>query len=170
MILQTAAQRGDAKLHRQLRRSIADATTPQIRRRALLALAGFDAPPLLARTLRLSLDRRVAPVVDRATLLMGLLAGPRTAEPTWVHLQESWSRLEREMPPILLARVAGETSRALDPSHGKGIERFFARHPLAAGGRTIEQVLEELAIARRFDAHAGRELAKFLARPDRGPA
>jgi hypothetical protein len=170
VILQIAAQRGDAKVHRQLRRSIADAATPQIRRRTLLALAGFEAAPLLARTLRLSLDRRVAPVVDRATLLMGLLAGPRTAEPTWIHLQESWSRLEREMPPILLARVAGETSRALEPTRAKEIELFFARRPLAAGGRAIEQVLEELEIARRFDAHAGPELADFLAHPDRGPS
>lgn len=164
IVLRLAARGGDAALQATLLDAARGAKSPQARRRTLFALAGFERATLLRRTLRASLDRRVAPVVDRATLLMQLLGAPVTATPTWRHVQRAWPRLEREMPPILLARLAGETARALPLDEARTIRPFFTLHPLAAGDRVLRQIGEELALARRVQRHAGRDLRALLAR------
>ena len=69
----------------------------------LFALAGFATPTTIDRSLRASLDGRLAPAVDRATLLIQMLSSRPTAAPTWDHLRSEWPRLEAAMPPILLA-------------------------------------------------------------------
>jgi hypothetical protein len=106
--------------------------------------------------------------VDRASLLILLLSRPTTARTTWIHLQKVWSKLEKEMPPILLARIAGQTANALPPSAASEIRSFFAAHPLAAGSRVLRQVSEEFALARRLKSHAGRDLEKLLTPPRPG--
>lgn len=163
-VLHIAATTGDRRLQPKLLEAVRNADTPQARRRNLFALAGDTRPAALRVTLRASLDPALAPAVDRATLLMRLLGSPQSAARTWAHLQQHWPRFEREMPPILLARIVGECSRALPVSSGREIRAFFRQHPLAAGARVIDQVTEELAIARRLRAHAGRALEAYLKR------
>ena len=143
-------------------KAIRNAQTPQARRRPLFALASFAPGPGLDRTLRASLDRKLAPAVDRATLLMLLLAGRESASPTWAHLQASWSQLEGEMPPILLGRLAGETARALPLSEAKQIRPFFEAHPLTAGTRVLRQIAEEIAIAKQVRRHCAKSLRAYL--------
>ena len=142
---------------------------PRPRRRALFALAGFEDPRLLKRSLRASLDATLAPAVDRASLLMILLGSPDQAEATWDHLQRAWPRLEREMPPILLARLAAETATALPASHAEGIRCFFAAHPLAAGDRVLRQVAERIRLSRRLQRHAEDDLVVYLQDADPDP-
>ena len=160
--MRIAASVGDRDLQRSMLGEIKTAETPQIRRRHLFALAGFDRPSQLRVTLRATLDPRLAPSVDRAGLLMHLLASPRTAHATWLHLQDAWPRLEKEMPPILLARVVAQTSAALSPTEAPAIRRFFAAHPLAAGDRVIRQVSEEMAIGKRLRNETAPDLVRAL--------
>jgi len=162
IVLAIAAASNDGAIHAALIEAARNARSPQARRRPLFALAGASRPVLLRRTLRSSLDRGLAPAVDRTTLLMHLLASRDTASATWAHLQRAWPRLEREMPPILLARLAGETARALPLGETQTIRPFFRTHPLAAGDRVLRQIDEELALARRVQRHAGRELRELL--------
>lgn len=162
IVLTIAAGANEATLQTALLEAARSAKNPQARRRPLFALAGFTRPARLRRTLKASLDRRLAPAVDRATLLMQLLASRETASATWSHLQTSWPRLEREMPPILLARLAGETASALPLDEASGIRPFFEAHPLAAGDRVLRQIEEELALARAVQRHAGRALRDAL--------
>lgn len=158
IVLTVAAGANDPALQSALIEAARVARSPQARRRPLLALAGFTRPARLRDTLKATLDRGLAPAVDRATLLMQLLASPETASATWRHLRTSWPRLEREMPPILLARLAGETARALPLDEARAIRPFFEAHPLAAGDRVLRQIDEELALARAVQRHAGRGL------------
>jgi hypothetical protein len=144
-------------------KSTRDATTPQARRRTLFALAEFDQPKMLRASLVASLDASLAPTPDRAALLQILLARPATASATWQHLQKVWPRLEKQMPPILLARLAGATADALPHTSAIEIRDFFKRHPLAAGSRVLRQIAEEMAIAKRFEAQAGADLEAYLA-------
>lgn len=161
-VLTIAAGANDASLQRALLQSARTAASPQSRRRPLFALAGFGRPARVRRTLRATLDRRLAPAVDRATLLMHLLARPTTASATWDHLQVNWRQLETEMPPILLARLAGETAAALPLEEARGIRPFFERTRLAAGDRVLRQIDESLALARATQRHAGRGLREAL--------
>jgi len=95
---------------------------------------------IIDRALRATTNVRHAPAVDRATLLMHLLASRAAAGATWDHLRATWPRLEATMPPILLARLAAETASALPLDRLDEIGAFFARHPLAAGTRTLRQL------------------------------
>lgn len=169
LILRIAAHSGDARLHSPLLEVARKATTPQTRRRALFALAGFEDPPLLKRSLRACLDATLAPAVDRASLFMLLLGSPGQAEATWDHLRRVWPRLEREMPPILLARLAAETATALPVSQAEEIASFFAAHPLVAGDRVLRQVAERIRLARRLQRYAEGELVAYLLEADPDP-
>jgi len=161
-IVRIAASTAEPSLQIALLAAVRDATTPQARRRNLFALIGFDHGRGLRTTLRATLDPSLAPAVDRATLLMLLLSSPAAAAATWSHLQKSWTRLEKQMPPILLARVIGETSSALPATEAPQIRAFFKEHPLAAGSRVLDQVAEQLAIAQRMRGHAGKDLTLYL--------
>ena len=161
-ILRIAASQGDDSLHQTLCEATRSASTPQERRRMLFALAEFTPPKLLRASLAASLDSTLAPAPDRAALLTLLLSRPTSATQTWHHLKKSWPRLEREMPPILLARLASATADALPFSVGPDIKSFFGRHPLAAGSRVLRQIAEEMSIAKRFEAMAGQEFEQYL--------
>ena len=161
-ILAIAAQGGDASLHAALRDETRRAATPQVRRRSLFALAAFDDPKLARESLRAALDAELAPLPDRTQLIALLLANPAVAMPTWIGLQQAWPRLERQMPPILLARLASATADSLPANEALRIRHFFTQHPLAAGPRALRQVREELAIAQRFEREAGPALAAYL--------
>lgn len=160
--VQIAAHRGDAALQRAYHAAVGQAATPQARRRWLLGLAAFDGDEAIGASLDAVVDRNLAPSVDRAGLLVALLASPDAAAPAWTRLQRVWKRLEREWPPILLARVAAATGMALPPERAREITAFFKTHPLAAGPRTLRQITEELAIARQGAARLGRELEAYL--------
>ena len=162
VMLSIGARDGDPGLQAEYLEATRTARTPQERRRFLFALSGFERSACRKRTLRATLDAKLAPGVDRATMLMGLLSSPRTAEMSWEHLQTSWSRLESEMPPILLARLAGETANALPLSRCSEIAPFFAAHPLAAGDRVLRQVREQIALSKSLRRHAGHDLQRFL--------
>lgn len=161
-IVWIAASVGDAELHATLCDATRRAKTPQERRRMLFGLAEFDAPQLVRASLRASLDPAFAPIPDRAGLIAALLSRPATAGPTWTRLQQAWPRLERQMPPILLARLASATAEALPHSSASEIRRFFEAHPLAAGSRVLRQVREQMTLAKRFEAAAGSEFEAIL--------
>lgn len=161
-IVRIAASVGDISLHATFVERARRATTPQTRRRMLLALAEFDAPRTLAASFSAALDPGLAPAADRAALWTALLAHPATATATWQRLQKSWRRLEKEMPPILLARLAASTADALPFDALPGIQAFFEEHPLAAGSRILRQVAEEMTIAKRFAKRSGREFETYL--------
>ena len=161
-ILGITAHEGGAVLHAGLRNATRKAATPQARRLYLFALSAFTNPELIDASLEAALDPELAPTPDRAQLIAELLANPIAATRTWHGLQRSWKKLEKQMPPILLARLAGATAYALPPSEAKGIADFFERKPLAAGTRVLRQIREELKIAARFERASGDDLAVYL--------
>jgi len=163
-VIRLAGERGDRALQSMLLAGVRSAETPQERRRNLFALAGFDQRAARRVSLASTLDETLAPAVDRAGLAMLLLASSRTAAATWQHLQRAWPRFEAQMPPILLARIVAETSKALPAAEAPGIRAFFTDHPLAAGSRVLDQVAEELAIGRQLVVHASRDLRRYLSR------
>ena len=161
-IVRIAARQGGAALHAALRAAVATAVTPQARRRWLLALAEFPSQREIALSLAATVDGKLAPAVDRAALWIALFSRPQSADASWSWLQRRFKQLEREWPPILIARLVGATSAALAPDRAGEIAKFFRTHPLAAGPRTLRQVGEELALARRFEPELGRQLARYL--------
>lgn len=157
-----AAQQGDARLHAALCDVTRKARTPQARQRTLFALAEFEGAPLIAHGLAACDDEGLAPLPDRASLL-GLLLGRRHSAPAaWQHLQKRWRRLEKTLPPILLARLASASAQGMPAAAAPEIRAFFERHPLAAGPRTLRQIEEALVLTDRFERRAGPELEAYL--------
>jgi puromycin-sensitive aminopeptidase len=161
-IIRIAAAGGGPFLHAALRRATTRAETPQSRRIHLLGLAAFEDAMLIAKSLDTALDPDFAPAPDRAQLIHDLLGNPRTAMLTWTRLQRVWKRLERQMPPILLARLAAATAQALPASEMAGILAFFEQQPLLAGPRAVRQISEELKIAARFERASCKGLVEYL--------
>ncbi len=161
-IIRIAATSGEEAIQTALLDGVRDATTPQSRRRNLFALAAFDRGPEGRRSLRATIDSGLAPAVDRASLLMLLLASPGSAEAAWKHLQSAWKQLEKQMPPILLARIVGSTASALPVREAPHVRAFFMDHPLAAGSRVLDQVAEAFEIATRLHVHAADDLERYL--------
>ena len=161
-IVRLGARRGPGAIGEALRDATRRASTPQARRRYLIALAGLEDARSLRSSLRATLDVSLAPIPDRVLLLTTLLGQTTTAEPAWAHLQRSWGKLENEMPPILLAHVAAATAEALPVDRTAEIQQFFRAHPLAAGARVGHQIVEEMSIAKRFEDCAGEELERYL--------
>ncbi len=162
VVVAIAAQQGDAKLHAALCDATRKARTPQARQRTLFALAEFEGAPLVSLSLAACDDEGLAPLPDRAGLL-GLMLGRRhSARTAWQHLQRRWRRLEKALPPILLARLASATAQGLPPEAAPEIRAFFGRHPLAVGPRTLRQIEEVLVLTDRFECRAGPELEAYL--------
>jgi hypothetical protein len=162
VMLRIAATAGRPGLANRLTRGARNANSPQERRAMLFALGALPGPAGPHRALRATLDTRLAPAVDRAGLLIGMLRTRETAVPAWEHLQHHWARFQSEMPPILLARIASESSMALPLERLGEIRPFFTRHPLEAGPRTLRQISEQITIDRRLQRRAGRALRRLL--------
>ncbi len=161
-LLRVAAAHADADLQRALIEATRRADTPQDRQRLLFALAEPVEPGLVRRSLAAVDDAHLAPLPDRASLLATMLARPATVGAAWDHLQRRWARLERALPPILLARLVGTLAEALPIERAGEVRAFFAEHPLAAGARVLRQLDESFRIARRLEARAGPELDAYL--------
>ena len=158
-----AARIGDEARHRQFVDAAARATTPQEKRRFLLALGAFREPRLAAKSLSLTLGDTVA-TQDVIFVLARMLANPATGEQTWEFIQARWSRLRRRMPALLASRLVESTWHLLTPAHRREVAHFFAENPLPSGERALRQTLERFDWYRGFRRDAARELARWLDR------
>jgi puromycin-sensitive aminopeptidase len=161
-VVSLAARTGDAERYERMLAAFEAASTPQERRRFLLALADFREPALVRRTLALCTTPRV-PTQDVAIVLARLLANPAARETTWSFVKAHWTRLRRRMPPMLATRLI-EATPALGYRYRRDVAAFFRTHPLPAGARALEQALERFALDEAFCGRARGELAGWLER------
>jgi puromycin-sensitive aminopeptidase len=156
-----AASRGDARLWDDFCAAMRDAATPQEHRRFLLALADFEEPRLVDRTLALSLGEDVA-TQDVVFLLVRLLHNRAAGERTWSFVQRRWSRLRRRVAPLLASRLIEATPALRTRAHRREVAEFFRSHPVPAGDRALRQALERFDWYAAYRRSAGPELAAYL--------
>src|SRR5205809_3921720 len=99
-----AARVGDEALYDRYRALVAEARTPQERRRFLLGLAAFRTPATIRRTLDSTLSPDI-PTQDVAFLLMRLLGNPAGRAEAWKFLTRRWAALRRRIPPLMVSRL-----------------------------------------------------------------
>jgi puromycin-sensitive aminopeptidase len=156
-----AARGGDAARFDAMLAAFEAATTPQERRRFLLALAEFRDERLVRRALSLCLGPRI-PTQDMAIVMARLLGNPAARELSWEFTRKHWTRLRKRMPPMLATRLI-EATPALGERHRKAVETFFREHPLPTGTRALEQALERFDLDAAFCRIARDDLARWLA-------
>lgn len=138
------------------------AATPQEENRYLDALAGFRDPDLVARVFELAMGEvrsQDAPFLIRL-LLWNRFAG----RATWARVVEAWDQFPGKFPASTLPRMLdGARGLCTPPEFADEVTAFIEAHPLASGGRTVEQILERLAMSVAFGRREGPALASTVA-------
>ncbi len=135
--------------------------TPQEENRYLYALASFDQAQLAGRAFDLAMGEvrtQNAPFV-----LQALIANRVTGPETWQRVVDRWDELVERFPANILPRMLdGVRTLCSPPSLAEEVTAFVRSHPLPAGGRTVEQILERLDVNVAFGRREGEGLADLL--------
>ncbi len=142
------------------------ARTPQEEQRYLFALAGFRHPDLLRRTLERTLDGQVRSQ-DAPFLMRALLASVHARELAWEFVKEHWETMARQYPGSAYRRMYEGITSLVSPSWERDVREFFETRRIVLGGKTLEQYLEQLRVAVRFQERESAGLGTYLARPRR---
>ena len=136
---------------------------PQEENRYLYALASFTDPGLVARTF----DLAVSEVRTQSApfLLHSLVANRVNGPAAWQRITGEWDALVEKFPSNILPRMLdGIRGLCSPPEMAEQVTAFVEAHPLAAGGRTVDQTLERLAVNVAFGQREAGQLADTLTR------
>jgi len=134
------------------------AANPQEENRYLDALAGFREPELVARTFELAMGEVRSQ--DAPFLIRLLLWNREAGRATWGRVVDAWDEFPGKFPASTLPRMLdGARGLCNPPDLADEVTAFIEAHPLASGGRTVEQILERLAMSVAFGRREGGALA-----------
>src|SRR5262245_35231084 len=126
-----------------------NARTPQEEQRYLYALAGFRQPELLSRTLDFAVSGSVRSQ-DAPFLLRSLLGSVYGRERAWAFVKERWETMARQFPGSAYRRMWEGVTALISPEWERDVRDFFSTRGIVLGGKTLEQYLEQLHMAVRF--------------------
>jgi puromycin-sensitive aminopeptidase len=137
--------------------------TPQEENRYLYALASFTDPVLVSRTFELALTE--VRTQNAPFLLQSLVANRVNGPLAWQRITEEWDTLVARFPANILPRML-DGVRGLCNSRviAEEVSAFVVAHPLPAGGKTVEQILERLDVNVAFGEREAAGLATTLER------
>jgi len=160
-----AASGGEAEYDEFLQR-FKSARTPQEEQRYLYALAAFRQPALIGRTLERTINGEVRSQ-DAPFLMRALLGGVYSRGPAWEFLKEHWETMSRQYPGSAYRRMYEGVTALVSADWEQDVQTFFASRGIVLGGKTLEQYLEQLRVAVRFQEREAAALAALLARTPR---
>ena len=143
-VVTVVAHTGDEDDYEEMVRRWQKADTPQDELRHLYALAGFEEPTLVQRTLERTLDD-VRPQ-NGPFLVTALLAGRAAGPATWAFVEEHWDDLLARFPEALLDRMLEGVLAHNTPEAAARVRGFLEAHPVPGRGRQVEQLLERLDV------------------------
>ncbi len=161
--LRLEARGGDSKLWEAFLSRMRGAIAPEEHDRFLAALASFEAPELVARTLGLALSEDVRS--QDLQILFGQLFGNRQARgATWRYLTSNWPAVSRKAPVFGLRRILGATAALVDERWRAEVAAFFEdpAHHVEAGERELKQALEAIDLALGLRARERENLGSWL--------
>jgi puromycin-sensitive aminopeptidase len=165
VVVGLAARDGDATLYdRYLEHKRSAATDPEEEQRFLLALAAFEVPELIQRTLDLALSTEVRSQ-DRTFLLAGLLGRRSSRLAAWEFVQAHWEHLVQLMDPMLLQNLIRGLGQLTFEPVATQVRDFLAPRTTDETRETVAQVTEHLAIDAAVVARLQPALSAALRRP-----
>jgi puromycin-sensitive aminopeptidase len=167
LIAIVAAAGGEAEYDEFLQRFKA-ARTPQEEQRYLYALAGFQQPELVRRTLEKTTSGEVRSQ-DAPFLMRSLLMGVHSRGLGWDYVKANWQTMARQYPGSAYRRMYEGVTALVSPEWEQDVKAFFETNRIVLGGKTLEQYLEQLRIAVRLQEREAATLAAYLAKPPRPP-
>ncbi len=157
---------GGEEEHDEFLRRFKSARTPQEEQRYLYALAAFRQPELVGRTLALTVNGEVRSQ-DAPFLMRALLSGVHSRALAWEFLKAQWETMARQYPGSAYRRMYEGVTALVSPEWERDVQEFFASRGIVLGGKTLEQDLEQLRVAVRFQEREGAALAALLGRAPR---
>jgi len=158
LVVGLAARDGDTVLYeRYLECKRSAATDPEEEQRFLMALAGFEVPELIDRTLQMAIGPDVR-AQDRTFLFAGLLGRRASRLRAWAFVHERWSQLMTLMDPMLLQGLIRALGQLTCEPAATEVREFLAPRATDETRETVAQVIEHLTI----DAAAVARLSPAL--------
>jgi puromycin-sensitive aminopeptidase len=167
LIAIVAAAGGEREYEEFLQR-FKTARTPQEEQRYLYALAGFRPPDLVRRTLEKTTNGEVRSQ-DAPFLMRALLVGVYSRALAWDYLKAHWETMARQYPGSAYRRMYEGVTALVSTAWEQDVRDFFSTRKIVLGGKTLEQYLEQLRIAVRFQERESPALTAYLAKPPRAP-
>ena len=161
-VVSLAARVGDAALYDRYRQVVAEARTPQERRRFLLSLPVFRDPLLIRRTLDLSLTDEI-PTQDVAFIIARMFNNPRGRDAAWRFLTKRWGTLKKRIPPLMLSRLIEATPGLRETKFASAVRSFFAAHPVPEARRALKQAAEVFRLNAELRRRTAPAVAGWLA-------
>jgi puromycin-sensitive aminopeptidase len=158
-LISVVAYSGDEARYDEFRKNFQTARTPQDEQRYLFALADFQRPELLRRTMEMTVNDEVR-TQNAPYLMHSLLVNRACCEEAWDFIKRHWNAMTEKYPESALPRMC-EGIVALVDREAEVME-FFATHKVKQGGKTIDQHLERLKIAAAFKRREGARLAREI--------
>lgn len=158
-VASVAAAEGDRALYeRYLAHKRAAAQEPEEEHRFLMALASFERPELVERTLRLVLSEEVR-AQDAPFVLNALLARRPARNAAWQFVRSHWQELRARLDPMLLQNLVRGLAQLTDPESAAEVRAFLEAQVIEETRETTRQACEQL----RLDAATVRRLRDQLA-------
>ena len=161
-VVTIGARVGDAERYARYRAVVAEARTPQERRRFLLSLSSFRATALVQETLDAILREEI-PTQDVAFVLMRLFANPAGRERAWTFVRKRWKALKRRIPPLMLSRLVEATPELREVRHAREVRAFFRANAVPEAARAVKQALEVFRLNAELRKRTAPGLARWLA-------
>jgi puromycin-sensitive aminopeptidase len=157
------ARDGDAALYDRFleRKRTSAADDPEEEERFLYALASFEAPDLVARTLALTFTEDVR-AQDRAFVLSRLLGGRASRHAAWEFVRDGWDERVLPMDPMLRQYVIRGMATLTSAALAGPVGEFLAAHVTDDTRETTAQAREQLRIDAAAVARMGPELTAAL--------
>jgi puromycin-sensitive aminopeptidase len=162
-LIAVLAHVGDAGRYEEFLQRFRRAATPQEEQRYLYALAAFQQPELLARTLERTVNGEIR-TQDAPFVLRALLVSVHAREQAWAFVKEHWDQMDRMYPKHGLRRMAEGVTGLATRELERDVHAFFAARRVDFGGKTLEQYLEQLRVAVALREPEAAALARRLAR------
>jgi puromycin-sensitive aminopeptidase len=157
---------GGEREYEDFLRRFRHARNPQEEQRYLYALGAFREPALIKQTLERTLNGEVRSQ-DAPFLIRSMLGSVHARGLAWEFVKEHWDAMARQYPGSAYRRLYEGVTTLVSPEWERDVREFFERNAISLGGKTLEQYLEQLRVAVRFQERESTALAAYLARPPR---
>jgi puromycin-sensitive aminopeptidase len=158
-LISVMAYTGDEAQYEEFKKSFQTAQTPQDEQRYLFALADFQRPQLLRRTMEMTINGEVR-TQNAPYLMHSLLLNRACRDEAWDFVKHHWQTMTEKYPESALPRMCEGIVALVD--RVEEVTEFFATHKVKQAGKIIDQHLERLRIAAAFKHREGDRLAREL--------
>jgi puromycin-sensitive aminopeptidase len=155
------AHSGDTARYDEFFSRFRTAANPQLEQRYLSALALFQPPALVDRTLTSTLDGTFR-TQDAPSVVRTLLMSVHGRDKAWPFVQSHWEEMNNLYPTNGIRRLFEGITGLATSELEKQVQDFVAAKKVELGGKTLAQYFEQLRIAVNLGRREGGNLHSYL--------